>query len=103
MGSAINRNRHWWYRSLYDDYIGREMRISFGISALLWIPHYAYGIYVNRRVEEGTSRKIYSQEWGPRRNRLTHSLVFEQFEQVIDDWQKLNQEYAQKGQAMLEQ
>jgi hypothetical protein len=23
MGSAIFRNRYWWYKSLYDDYTGR--------------------------------------------------------------------------------
>ena len=42
MGSALFRNRFWYYRSLYDDYAGREMRLSYGIAAIIWIPHYLY-------------------------------------------------------------
>ena len=43
MGAAIAvRNRHWWFRGLYDDYIGRETRLSFGLAAIIWIPHYVY-------------------------------------------------------------
>lgn len=42
MGAALFRNRFWYYRSLYDDYSGREMRLSYGIAAFIWIPHYLY-------------------------------------------------------------
>ena len=42
MGSVIFRNRYWFYKSLYDDYVGREMRLSFGLSMVLWAPHYWY-------------------------------------------------------------
>jgi hypothetical protein len=42
MGSAIFRNRYWWYKSLYDDYTGREMRLAFGLCGVLWLPHYWY-------------------------------------------------------------
>ena len=31
MGAILTRNRFWWYRSLYDDYVGREMRLAFVI------------------------------------------------------------------------
>ena len=42
MGSALMRNRYWWYKSLYDDYSGREMRLAFGLCNVLWLPHYWY-------------------------------------------------------------
>ena len=29
-----------YYRSLYDDYCSREIRLSFGIASLIWLPHY---------------------------------------------------------------
>lgn len=36
------RNRYWYYKSLYDDYIGREIRMAFGVTTLIWLPHYWY-------------------------------------------------------------
>lgn len=42
MGSVMFRNRYWYYKSLYDDYIGREIRMSFGLTTLIWLPHYWY-------------------------------------------------------------
>jgi hypothetical protein len=42
MGSIVFRNRYWFYKSLYDDYLGRDFKLSFGISCLLWMPHYWY-------------------------------------------------------------
>ncbi|CAK78962.1 unnamed protein product (macronuclear) [Paramecium tetraurelia] len=104
MGAAIAvRNRHWWFRGLYDDYIGRETRLSFGLAAVIWIPHYVYGVYLNRTIETNTSHKIYSMEVGPSRNRLTHSMIFEQFEMVLENWEELNKEYAEKGKKMLQE
>lgn len=49
MGSVLMRNRFWWYKSLYDDYSGREMRMAFGLCNLIWLPHYWY-----RRCDAGT-------------------------------------------------
>lgn len=46
MGSSLTRNRFWWYRSMYDDYMGREMRLAYGIAAFLWLPHYWYRIII---------------------------------------------------------
>lgn len=43
MGSVLFRNRYWFYKSLYDDYIGREAKLAFGLSSVLWLPHYWYG------------------------------------------------------------
>lgn len=42
MGSVMFRNRFWWYKSLYDDYAGREMRSAFGLASIIWLPHYWY-------------------------------------------------------------
>ncbi len=42
MGSIVFRNRYWFYKSLYDDYLGRDFKLSFGLSCLLWMPHYWY-------------------------------------------------------------
>lgn len=45
---------------------------------------------------------MYAHEWGPRRVRLAHSLCFEEFDQVLENWQDLEDEYKQKGKLMLE-
>lgn len=45
MGSVMFRNRYWYYKSLYDDYVGREFRMAFGLSFVLWLPHYWYPAY----------------------------------------------------------
>lgn len=42
MGSIVFRNRYWFYKSLYDDYLGRDFKLGFGVSCLLWMPHYWY-------------------------------------------------------------
>lgn len=42
MGSILFRNRYWFYKSLYDDYIGREFKLAFGLTAVIWLPHYWY-------------------------------------------------------------
>ena len=54
---------------------------------------YRYGIYLNRSMEEGNARKNYLVEYEPRRNRLTHDLIYEEFEMVLEDWVKLQTEY----------
>lgn len=51
------------------------------------------GISINRAVEEGSAHKNYFVEYHPRRNRLAHSLIFEEFEMVVEDWDKLEREY----------
>ena len=89
MGNSIFRNRFWYYRSLYDDYMFREMRATFFIAGLLWLPFYYWGIHVNRELEVYVSHKNYQIEWGPRRSRLTHSLLFEQFEMDLERWKYL--------------
>ena len=36
-------------------------------------------------------------EYGPRRNRLTHSMLFEEFEMVVEKWQDLEEQYNAEG------
>ncbi len=40
MGSVLFRNRYCFYKSLYDDYLGRDFKLTFGLSCVLWMPHY---------------------------------------------------------------
>ena len=35
MGSIVFRNRYWFYKSLYDDYLGRDFKLAFGVSCVL--------------------------------------------------------------------
>mmetsp|Transcript_34918 Transcript_34918/g.31444 ORF Transcript_34918/g.31444 Transcript_34918/m.31444 type:complete len:117 (-) Transcript_34918:201-551(-) len=102
MGSSLFRNRHWYYRTLFDDYYGREARFSMMIAGFIWIPHYCYGIHLNREVEVNYAHKVYHLEYGPRRNRLCHSLCFEEFDMVLEKWMDLEDEYAAKGDEMFE-
>lgn len=97
------RNRFWWYRSLYDDYMTREFRLAFGISGLIYLPMYWWGVHFNREIESKVAHKNYFREVGPMRNRLTHSMLFEEFEMIVEKWMDLNDEFALKGQAMLEE
>ena len=39
--------------------------------------YYSWGVHLNRAMETNFSHKEYTVEWGPRRNRLTHSMYFE--------------------------
>jgi hypothetical protein len=47
------------------------------------------GIAINRSVEEFSSHKNYFIESHPRRNRLTHNLIYEEFEMVVESWSNL--------------
>ena len=64
-----------------------------------WLIFYdiSWGIHINREIEVNYSHKNYQHEYGPRRNRLTHSLVFEEFEMAVERWQELEAEYKEKG------
>merc|ERR1712048_1072529 len=100
MGNSLYRNRHWYYRSLYDDQCTREFRYAFGVTALVFIPHYLWGIHFNRLYEEHMSHSVYTEEYMPRRNRLTHSLLFEQFEMMVEKCQDLEDEFRENKEAM---
>lgn len=55
MGNTIQRNRYWWYKSLYDDYLLREFRIAFVISGFIYLPFYWWGVHFNREIEVNQS------------------------------------------------
>lgn len=75
----------------------REFRLSFFFGAFLWLPHYWWGVHINREVETIHSHNIYEENYGPRRNRLTHSLLFEQFEVFLENWEKLEEEHTKNA------
>lgn len=84
MGNTLVRNRYWWYRSIYDDYMFREIRATFAFVAVLYLPFYWWGVHINRQFEENNSHINYVTTWGPRRLRLTHSMLFEEFEMDLE-------------------
>lgn len=103
MGNSIFRNRFWYYRSVYDDYMMREIRLTFGIAGIVWLPFYWWGVHLNRAIETNYSHKNYVTEYMPRRNRLTHSLLFEEFETIVERWQLLNEQFETKKDEMIEE
>ena len=54
-------------------------------------------MHFNREMEVNASHKNYSLEYGPRRLRLAHSMLFEEFELIMEQWQSLDEEYLQSG------
>ena len=103
MGGALQRNRWWWYRSMYYDYLLREIRLTCGIASVIWLPMYWWGIHLNREFDILQTRKNYLMEFGPLRNRLCHSMLFEEFDMSVDKWLELEDEYKEKGDTMLEE
>ena len=101
MGNTLARNRYWWYRSLYDDYMFREMRLTFGVAGLLFLPFYWWGIHINREFEVHNAHINYLNEWGPRRLRLTHSMLFEEFEMDLERFLKFKESYTSDGDSDL--
>ena len=84
MGNVFYRNRFWYVRSLYDDYMLREFRQAYMFGAVLWIPFYFWGIHMNREVEVTNSHAIYETEFRPKRNRLYRSMMYEMFEMDLE-------------------
>jgi hypothetical protein len=52
-------------------------------------------------MEEGSAHKNYYIEYGPRRNRLTHNLIFEEFEVILERWMDLSEEYSSRGNLLV--
>lgn len=48
-------------------------------------------------MEVNAAHKNYSLEYGPRRLRLAHSMLFEEFELIMENWQNLEEEYLREG------
>ena len=89
MGMTIARNRFWYFRSMYDEYLVRDVRRTLLISSFIWLPAYWWGIHINRELEVDASLDYYRGKYMPRRLRLTHSMMFEEFEMVLEDWEVL--------------
>jgi len=56
-----------------------------------------WGVHINREIETNFAHRNYVLEYGPRRNRLAHSLLFEEFEIVCENWMDLEDEFKTKG------
>ena len=100
MGSWMTRSRAWVYIAFYDEYVGRSINTSAGISLLFFIPNYLYGLTVNRIVEQNGTNLVYYNEFFEKRLRLTHNLVMEHFELHVEKTQDLVVELTQKGPAI---
>eukprot|EP00347_Sterkiella_histriomuscorum_P010268 403376948 len=80
MGSYFTRTRAWWYIAFYDEYVGRHINTSAGLSILFIIPLYLYGIQVNRLGEQNCNHMMYQWQFFDKRNRLCHNMIMEHFE-----------------------
>ena len=98
MGSIVFRNRYWNYKFLYDDYLGREFKLSFRllcfIDASLLVSNIQNrtGVVINRSIEKISSHKNFFVEYHSGRSRITHNLIYEEFEMIVEDWAKLERE-----------
>jgi hypothetical protein len=83
------RSRFWYTNLMMDEYMTRDAMAIGLVTLLMHVPGYIWGRFVNREVEILHSHINYQNEYGPRRNRLTHSLLFEEFEMQVEQWRKL--------------
>ena len=80
MGSWLTRTRAWCYIAFYDEYVGRHINTSAGLSVFFFVPLYLYGLNVNRICEQNSNHLLYQWQYYDKRNRLTHNLIMEHFE-----------------------
>ena len=80
MGAWLTRTRAWVYIAFYDEYVGRQIHTSAGLSLMFVIPSYLYGLRLNRTVENNYNHMMYHWQFADKRNRLTHNLIMEHFE-----------------------
>lgn len=71
---------------MYDEYLLRDVRRTLFFASFLYLPAYWWGIHLNRALEIDESHSYYKLIYMPRRVRLTHSLLFEEFEMVLENW-----------------
>ena len=100
MGSWLTRSRAWVYIAFYDEYVGRNINTSAGISLLFFIPTYLYGLTINRNVEQNAANYFYAMTHFEKRSRLTHNLIMEHFEVHTEATQDLIVELTQIGPAI---
>ncbi|CAI2381671.1 unnamed protein product [Moneuplotes crassus] len=80
MGTYLTRSRAWVYIAFYDEYAGKHMNISAGLSLVFLIPMYWYGIHCNRVKELNLNMYYYAWRNIDKRNRLVHNMIMEHFE-----------------------
>ena len=79
----------WFVNMFMDEYMTREpMNIMIGMM-IMQFPLYLWGLHINREAEIQNSHVNYMIEYGPRRERLAHSLIFEEFDLHLDTWKAL--------------
>jgi len=76
----LTRTRAWVYIAFYDEYVGRHINTSAGLSVMFFLPLYLYGIQVNRICESNANHYYYNLTHFDKRNRLVHNLAMEHFE-----------------------
>ena len=72
-----------------DEYLTRDAMAIMMATFILHVPMYFWGHFLNRESEIYFSHINYYLEYGPRRNRLTHSLIIEEFEMQVEKWREL--------------
>ena len=97
MGSYFTRTRAWVYIAFYDEYVGRHINTSAGLSVLFFIPLYLYGIQVNRICESNANHYYYNMTHFDKRNRLVHNLAMEHFEMHKEDLEDLIVDMNRRG------
>ena len=82
------RSRFWYVNLYLDEYVSRDSMAVLLATVLMQIPLYFWGWHVNREHEINSSHIVYQQEFGPKRNRLAHSMIFEEFEMHTEKWKE---------------
>ena len=83
------RSRFWFTNLFLDEYMTKEAMTIMSTIVIMHVPMYIWGMFCNREGEVHFSHVNYMNVYGPRRNRLTHSLLFEEFEMKVEQWREL--------------
>ncbi len=97
MGTYLSRSRAWVYIAFYDEYAGKHMNVSAGLSLVFLIPMYWYGIHCNRVKELNLNMYYYAWRNIDKRNRLVHNMVMEHFEVHTEKLQDLMLDIKKEG------
>ena len=102
MGSYLTRSRAWVYIAFYDEYCGKHINVSAGLSLLFFVPMYWYGIHCNRVKELNANMYYYAWRTVDKRNRLVHNMIMEHFEVHTEKLQDLLVDMSKEGAKALE-
>lgn len=83
------RSKFWFINLFMDEYMTRDAMGIMSAVLVMHIPLYIWGLFLNRESEIHFSHVNYLNTYGPRRNRLAHSLIFEEFEMKVEEWREL--------------